>query len=344
MKLMNVDGFEKVVLSEDPASGLRAIIAIHNTTLGPALGGTRMWPYANTDEALADVLRLARGMTYKAAVAGLPLGGGKGVIIGDPKRDKSPALFAAYGRFVETLGGCYITTEDVGTTVADMEIVRTKTRHVVGTDRSHGGSGDPSPYTALGVFLGIKVIAERLFGATSLAGRHIAVQGTGAVGRNLIRHLRSDGARVTVADIDPERIELVRKEGDVTVVSQDAIFGLTCDIFSPCALGGVINDRTIDRFRCQAIAGCANNQLDRSELAAKLKQRGILYAPDFVINAGGLISVYHELVGYHEERCLNKVKEIPRTLSQIIDIADKKEISTSEAADLFAAARLSEVS
>lgn len=327
---------EQVVFCQNKEVGLKAIIAIHNTTLGAALGGTRMWAYSSEDQALHDVLRLSRGMTYKAAISGLQLGGGKAVIIGDPKKDKKPGFFEAYGRFVHTLAGRYITAEDVGTSVADMEAVLTQTPHVVGTKQSHGGSGDPSPFTARGVFLGIKACAKKVYGSDVLSGKKVAIQGIGNVGYNLVKLLVAEGAKVTVADIDRERVALVQKEFGVDTVSDDQILHLDCDIFSPCALGGVVNDQTLPNFRCQIIAGGANNQLARRDHAHELKKRGILYAPDYVINAGGLINVSLEATGgYDEQKSLEKINQIYSNVMKLIEISEQKNITTAEAADVW---------
>lgn len=333
---MTTTDHEQVIFCQNKEVGLKAIIAIHNTTLGPALGGTRMWAYSSEDQALNDVLRLSRGMTYKAAISGLKLGGGKAVIIGDPKKDKRPGYFEAYGRFVHTLMGRYITAEDVGTSVADMEAVLTQTPHVVGTKQSHGGSGDPSPFTAKGVFLGLKACAKKAYGTDNLSGKKVAVQGIGNVGYNLVKLLVADGAKVSVADIDRERVDMVCKEFGATAVGDDKILSMDCDIFAPCALGGVINDQSIPNFRCQVIAGGANNQLARREHAEGLKKRGILYAPDYVINAGGLINVSLEATGgYNEQTSLKMIDQIYPNMMKLIEIAEQKNITTAEAADVW---------
>ncbi|MBI4211297.1 MAG: Glu/Leu/Phe/Val dehydrogenase, partial [Deltaproteobacteria bacterium] len=306
-------GHEQVVFCNDKESGLRAIIAIHSTLLGPALGGLRMWPYPSEEAALYDVLRLSRGMTYKAAISDLALGGGKAVIIGDPKKDKNKKLFEAFGRYVDSLGGRYITAEDVNIDVHDVDIIRTKSKHVVGTDRNLGGSGDPSPFTALGVFMGIKATAKNVYGSDSLKGRRVLIQGVGSVGAKLAHSLISDGAEVLVSDIDLDRIERLKKELPVEVVSHDKYASTPCDIFSPCALGAILNDQTIPELKCRVVAGGANNQLERPEHAKLLKQRDILYAPDYVINAGGLISVFREISGYSQIECEQKVRGIYNT-------------------------------
>lgn len=336
-------GHEQVVFCSDPDVGLRAIIAIHDTTLGPALGGTRMWNYASDAEAITDVLRLSRGMTYKAAVAGLNLGGGKAVIIGDPHTQKSEMLFRSYGRFVETLRGRYITAEDVGTTVRDMEWIRMETRYVTGV-AGEQGSGDPSPYTALGVFVGIKAAAQIVFGSDSLAGKRIAVQGAGNVARNLVSRLVEDGARVTVTDIFEEKAREICREYGAEYVPPEAIYAVECDIFSPNALGAVLNDTTIPQLRCSVVAGGANNQLaDEERHARMLAERGILYAPDYVINAGGLINVTSEIEHWSREQVTRKVESIYDTLLRIFRTAEREGILTIEASNRIAEERIAHV-
>jgi len=274
--------YEQLVFCHDKVPGLRAIIAIHDTTLGPALGGCRMWPYASEEEAVVDVLRLARGMTYKAAASGLNLGGGKSVIFGDPDRDKSEALFRSFGRYIETLGGRYIVAEDVGTSTEDANFIRVETSHVVGVDVTRGGSGDPSPFTALGVRQGMRACAEEVFGTASLEGRTVAVQGLGHVG-HLCRLLDEEGARLIVTDLHTEIAERAAREFGAKPVEPDEILSMSCDILAPCALGATVNDRTLPEFRCQIIAGSANNVLHEARHGAELAERGILYAPDYVI-------------------------------------------------------------
>jgi leucine dehydrogenase len=330
---MRAYGHEQVVFCSEPAVGLRAIIAIHDTTMGPALGGVRMWNYRTEEEALQDVLRLSRAMTYKAALAGLRLGGGKAVILGDPHTEKSEGLFRAFGRFVESLGGRYITAEDVGTTVEDMEWIRQETRYVTGVA---GKSGDPSPVTAYGVYCGMKACARVVYGEDSLAGRTIAVQGAGNVARHLVAHLVREGAAVYVADIFPEKVQRLREElgNAITAVDPEAIYDVECDIFSPNALGGTLNERTIPRLRCRIVAGGANNQLqDERADALRLHERGILYAPDYVINAGGLINVAAELEGeYDRERVLRRVEGIYTTLLRVFQLAQEQNQPPTEAA------------
>lgn len=332
------DGFEQVVFCNDVETGLKAIIAIHDTTLGPALGGVRMWNYNCEEEALHDVLRLAKGMTYKNAVAGLNLGGGKAVIIGDPKKDKSEALFRSFGRFVETLNGRYITAEDVGTFEEDMDYIHMETEYVTGTSRK--GAGDPSPVTALGIYYGMKQAAKEAFGSDSLKGLTIAVQGVGQVAYHLCKHLHEEGAELIVTDINEEAVERAVKEFAATSVKPDEIYDVDCDIFSPCALGGIINDETIQRLKAKVIAGSANNQLEKEEHGRILHEKGILYAPDYVINAGGVINVAEELAGYNRQRALNKVKSIYNILETVFEISRQKNIPTSIAANELAEKRI----
>ena len=336
---------EQVVFCSDRRIGLRAIIAIHSTLLGPALGGTRMWTYATDEEALRDVLRLARGMTYKAAVAGLNLGGGKAVIIGDSSKDKTEGLFRTFGRFVEGLGGRYITAEDVGTTVRDMEWVRMETKYVTGISRALGGSGDPSPVTALGVFVGMKACAKEAYGSDSLKGKRVAVQGAGNVASHLCEHLMREGAKIVLTDIFEPKLRALAKRVKATVVRPEKIYEANVDIFTPCALGGILNDETIPRLKCRVVAGGANNQLlDEKKHIAMLGERSILYAPDYAINAGGLINVANEMEGYSEERALKQAEGIYDTLQQIFSIARGQGIPTSEAANLLAESRIRTIS
>ncbi|HJR45604.1 MAG TPA: Glu/Leu/Phe/Val dehydrogenase [Actinomycetota bacterium] len=341
---INGGGYEQIVYCSDDNSGLRAIIAIHSTALGPALGGTRFYPYEKEEDALIDVLRLAKGMTYKAAAAGLDLGGGKGVIIGDPRRIKSEELLRAYGRFVETLGGRYITAEDVGTALEDMDIVRRESRWVTGCSHTYGGSGDPSPVTAYGVLNGIKACALEVFGSAELKGRTVALQGVGKVGYALCGYLVGEGAKVTIGDIDVDNMARAVKDHGVETVPLEDIHKLECDIFAPCALGGGINDDTISEFNCKIIAGPANNQLAREEHGEKLRDLGILYAPDFVINAGGLINVEDELRGYDRDRALSRVEGIYKQMQHIFTLAKERGISTAKAAELHAQERIRKIS
>ncbi len=331
------DGHEQVVFCHDSDSGLKAIIAIHNTNLGPALGGCRMWPYASDAEALTDALRLSRGMTYKSALAGLSFGGGKSVIIGDPRRDKSEALFRAMGRFVDSLGGRYSVAEDVGISVPDVEIMARETRHVAGTRA--GGAGDPSPATAYGVYMGIKAAAEHRLGADSLKGLRVAVQGVGHVGYYLCRHLAAEGAELLVADIAQDPLDRVVQEFDAHVVAPEAIATATVDIYAPCALGATVNDETLPKLQARIVAGSANNQLAEARHGEALRQRGILYAPDYVINAGGVIAISHEGPGYDEARAFAHVAQIHDTLLEIFRRAEAEKVATSEAADRLAEER-----
>lgn len=333
-------GHEQIVFWSEPELGYRGIIAIHDSTLGPALGGTRFWNYASDDEAITDVLRLSHGMTYKAAIAGVSLGGGKSVIIGDNRTLDREMIFRAHGRAVESLGGRYITAEDVGTSVDDMEFVRMETDSVVGV---YGGSGDPSPVTAFGVYQGIRASAERQFGSASLEGQHILVQGLGNVGYHLCGFLHEEGARLTVTDIDEGRISRVRDDFGAAVVGPDEIYGIEADIFAPCALGSVINDDTLKVLRVQVVAGGANNQLAHARNGEELHERGILYAPDYVINAGGLINVYGELHDWTSERSKRKAGEIFGTLLRIFALAADEGVPTAVAADRIAEERIQRV-
>jgi leucine dehydrogenase len=335
---------EQVVFFQDKATGLKAIVAIHNTTLGPALGGTRMWPYATEEDALKDALRLSRGMTYKAAVSGLNLGGGKAVIIGDPKTMKSQSLFRVYGRFLNTLNGRYITAEDVGIDVNDIEYMYMETDYVVGIESSHGGSGDPAPFTALGVYQGMLACLKTKMGHESLKGIRVNLQGVGAVGHHLLETLVQEGADVTIADIDKEKVEKLAKQHGVKTADPKEIVTMPCDIFAPCALGAVINSQTIDKLQCAIVAGSANNQLEQDDQAEMLRKKGILYAPDYVINAGGLINVYHELEGYSRERAERMTRGIYYNLMRVFEISERKGISTRLAADHLVERRLDKIS
>ncbi len=339
------EGHEQVVYGSDPDSGLRCIIAIHSTRLGPALGGTRFMAYADEDEALADVLRLSRAMTYKAACAGLDLGGGKAVILGDPAQVRSEALLRAYGRMVASLGGRYITACDVGTTPDDMANVARETRWATGTDEAHGGSGDSGVPTARGVFLAMRAAAEHRWGSPSLEGRHVAVQGLGKVGRRLVGHLLEDGAKVSVADLDTAAVEEVGQRPGVEVVDAEDILLVDAEIVSPNALGGVLGAAAIAELRAEIVCGGANNQLVDAEDAARLHQRGILYAPDYVVNAGGLIHVSDELApgGHRADRVERKLEQVPRTLAEIFARARDEDVPTEIAAERVAEARIARV-
>lgn len=335
---------EQIVICSEPNIGLKAIIAIHDTTLGPALGGVRMWPYNNEQEAIRDVLRLSRGMTYKAAISGLNLGGGKAVIIGDPRKEKNEALFRAFGRYVDSLGGRYITAEDVGIDVQNMEWVHMETKYVSGLPKATGGSGDPSPVTAYGTYVGMKACAQKAYGSDSLEGKEVAIQGAGHVASHLARRLSEEGAELFICDIYEDKVNELAEEVGATVVDPDDIYGLDVDIFSPCALGGVINDDTIDHFNCDIIAGAANNVLDEEEKHGQmLLDRGIIYAPDYVINAGGLINVASELEGYNEERAHDKASNIYNTILDILNYSEENDTPTFVASNILAEKRIKDV-
>lgn len=344
MDLITMMGHEQVLYCHDKETKLKAIIAIHDTTLGPALGGCRFWNYRDENEALIDVLRLSRGMTYKASVAGLHLGGGKAVIIGNPTKLKSEKFFRAFGSFVNSLGGRYITAEDVNVRVEDMGHVAKETRYVSGISSLTGGSGDPSPVTALGVYNGIKAAVEFKHKTNSLRGLTIAVQGCGAVGRSLCEMLFKDGVRLIVADINRAAADYVAKEFNAKVVAVEDIHKVQADVFSPCALGGILNEKSIPELQAPIVAGAANNQLlDEYGDGINLKARGILYAPDYVINAGGLINVSHELSGYNEEKAKLDASKIYHTTLKVFELAQSKNIPTNQASDEFALKRINEV-
>jgi leucine dehydrogenase len=333
---VDFDRHEEVSFFCDKETGLKAIIAIHNTNRGPALGGCRMWPYADEQQAMTDVLRLSRGMTYKAAMAHLPFGGGKAVIIGDSHKDKSPVLMRAFGRCVEKLNGRYITAEDVGTSVEDMAFIRETTSHVVGLP---GGSGDPSPFTAIGVLEGIRAAVFYRLGKTTLKGIKVAVQGLGHVGYHLCKLLSEADAQLIVTDIEPDLVRRVVAEFKALAVSPEAIYSVEADVFAPCALGAVINDASIPQLKCVIIAGSANNELECHAHGELLSQKKILYAPDYVINAGGLIDVYYEGPNYDVKIVKQHVERIYDTLLDVCHKAEALHISTSEAADIIAEER-----
>ncbi len=336
---------EQIVFCNDSETGLKAIIGIHNTVLGPALGGTRMWEYTSDAEALNDVLRLARGMTYKAAISGLKLGGGKAVIIGNADKLKNEAFLRRFGRFVESLNGLYVTAEDVNMSPDDMEYISMETKHVTGLSESIGGGGDPSPMTAYGVYMGMKASAKKAYGNDSLEGRHVSVQGTGHVGMYLLEYLAKENVKLFVSDVNENRaIEAAAKFG-AQVVGQEEIYDLDVDIYAPCALGATINDSTIDRLHCKIIAGAANNQLSDELLHGQLlAKKDIIYAPDFLINAGGLINVGIDyLGGWSKEKVLLKIEKIYQTTLDILNLAEQKGIHTQEAAMSVAKKRISEV-
>jgi len=336
---------EQVLFCSEPSVGLKAIIAIHDTTLGPALGGVRMWPYESEKEALEDVLRLSRGMTYKAAISGLNLGGGKSVIMADPRHDKNEALFRAFGRFVEGLGGRYITAEDVGIEVQDMEWVLSETKYVTGISKSFGGSGDPSPVTAYGVYMGMKACALHAYGRDSLTGKRVAIQGAGHVATHLARYLSRENADLIISDIYEDKVTELAKEVGADVVPAEDIYDVEADIFSPCALGGIINDDTIPRLHCDIVAGCANNVLEQEEKhAAMLMDRDIIYAPDYVINAGGLINVFNELEGYDKDRAHKQASRIYDAIRDILNYSDENDVLTYIASNELAEQRICQVS
>jgi len=326
-------GHEKVVFARDDASGYRGIIAIHSTVLGPAVGGTRFWNYATEEEALTDVLRLSRGMTYKTALPRLPLGGGKAVIIGDSKKLNRELIFRSHGRFVDSLGGRFITAEDVGTSPADMEIIRSETNHVGGT---LSNSGDPSPFTARGVFRAIQAAAKYRWGREDLSGLTVAVQGCGNVGYHLAKSLSAAGANLIVSDVDPQRTARVVAEVSAQAVAADEIFDANADIFAPCALGGIINDETIPRLHAKLVVGAANNQLLEDRHGDVLKEKDILYVPDYAANAGGVFNGCTELLGWSREQSLHKVDEIYDTVLRILQLAHADGVSTNHAADQIA--------
>lgn len=333
-------GHEEIVMASDPSCGYRGIIAVHSTALGPALGGTRFWQYSSDEAAITDALRLSRGMTYKNAVAGLDLGGGKSVILGDNRTSNREAIFRAHGRFVESLGGRYITAEDVGTGTADMDFVHMETEHVAGLREK---SGDPSPVTAHGVFRAIQASAKNRWGSDDLNGKIVTIQGCGSVGRYLAKELHEAGASLIVSDIDLERADRVRRDTGAKVVQGDEIFTAKADIFAPCALGGIINDETLPKLKVEVISGGANNQLLEERHGNKLEEMGLQYTPDYVANAGGVINVFGEVAGWDSERALRKADEIYDTVLSVFDIARTKGIPSYEAADRLAEQRLASV-
>jgi valine dehydrogenase (NAD+) len=342
--IVEADGFEQVAFFHDAPTGLRAIVAIHSTALGPALGGTRFYPYPSEHDAVVDVCRLAQGMTYKHAVCGNDLGGGKAVIIGDPAVHRSEALLRAYGRFIDGLGGRYITAEDVGTSQVDMDLIRRETGFVTGVSESLGGSGDPSPATAWGVLWAMKAVAERLWGGPSLAGRHVCISGVGKVGTALAEHLADEGAKLTVADVNEVAVDAVVERHGAVPVAPDTAHTVSCDIFSPCALGGVLHAGTIAELGCDAVVGSANNQLAALDDAERLRRRGVVYAPDFVANAGGVINIAQEPHGYDRDRAYHRIRSIHDTLLAVFERADAEGITTAAAADRLAEERIASVS
>lgn len=336
--------YEQLVFCQDKNSGLKAIIAIHDTTLGPALGGTRMWTYESEEEAIEDALRLAKGMTYKNAAAGLNLGGGKAVIIGDPKKDKNPEMFRAFGRYIQGLNGRYITAEDVGTTVQDMDLIHMETDFVTGISPEFGSSGNPSPVTAYGIYNGIKAAAMEAYGDNALEGKTIAVQGVGNVAFTLCEYLHEEGANLIVTDINQEAVQRAVDAFGAKSVAPDEIYGVDCDIYAPCALGATINDETIPQLKAKVIAGSANNQLKTAEHGDIIHEKGIVYAPDYVINSGGVINVADELNGYNASRAKKNVDAIYDNLLTIFEISRRDNVPTYVAADRMAEERIKSVS
>ncbi|MGB0981063.1 MAG: Glu/Leu/Phe/Val family dehydrogenase [Winogradskyella sp.] len=327
------DDHEQIVFCNDKDTGLKAIIGIHNTVLGPALGGTRMWQYNNEWEALNDVLRLSRGMTFKSAVTGLNLGGGKAVIIGDAKTQKTPELMRRFGEFVHSLSGKYITAEDVGMATEDMDTVREVTPYVTGISESKGGAGNPSPITAYGVFMGMKAAAKFKYGSEILENKNVFVQGIGNVGEALVEHLVNEGANVTITDISKDRLEHVRTKYGVSIYKGNDIYSEPMDIYAPCALGATINDDTINKLQAHIVAGAANNQLaDENKHGLILQEKGIVYAPDFLINAGGIINVYAELENYDKQEIIRKTENLYHTTLEILENAKQNELTTHNAA------------
>ena len=335
------DAHEGVHMFHDATSGLKAIIAVHSTARGPAAGGCRMWNYDNGEAMLKDALRLSQGMSYKNAMADIPLGGGKAVIWGNARIDKSPELFRAFGRAVNSLQGKYITAEDVGVSVADMAIVREETPYVAGLDQGEAASGDPSPVTAKGVFLGLLETAKRAFGTSDLNGKTVAVQGVGHVGGHVCDYLAEAGAQLLITDIDQAALDAVSRRTGATIVEPNAIYDVEADIFAPCALGAVVNEQTLERLKVKAIAGAANNQLIVPEMGELLRRRGILYAPDYVINGGGIINVAAEISGnYSQEWVEAKLARLVQTLGEVLDEALANNTPTNEVADRIARERI----
>lgn len=338
------ENYEQLVFCQDKVTGLQAIIAIHNTVLGPGLGGTRMYNYDSEEDAITDVLRLSRGMTYKASISNLNLGGAKAVIIGDPEKHKNEALFRRFGRFIDSLGGRYITAEDVGTDTKDMEYVHMETDHVVGLPENLGGGGDPSPVTAYGVYLGMKASAKEVYGQESLAGKKVLVEGVGKVGKYLVEYLAKENAQVLVSDINEKALQDASKNYGAEVVKPEDVISTPMDIYSPCALGATVNDESIEQLNCSIIAGGANNQLkDEDHHAQKLMEKGICYAPDYLINAGGLVNVYTEYNGYNYDTAMGRAESIYDTTLDILRRSKNEGISTHEAANRIAEERISKI-
>jgi leucine dehydrogenase len=340
---LETSGHEQVVFCHSRDAGLRAIIAIHNTTLGPALGGVRMRPYASTDDALADALRLSRTMTYKNALAGLNVGGGKAVIIGDPRKDKTEVLFRAFGRYVDSLGGRYITAEDVGTDVNDMENIYLESEYVTGVHQVHGGSGDPAPFTAYGALQALMAAMQHKLGHEEVGKVSIAVQGLGHIGMELVKLLRDRGAKLFVTDLDPVLVERAVTEYGAEAVKPDDIYDVNADVFAPCALEGAINAQTLPRLKCRIVCGTANNQLSTPEIGDELHARGILYAPDYAVNAGGVMNVSLEIDGYNRERAMRLIRSIYHNLGRIFALSQQEGIAPQRAADRIAETRIQSI-
>ncbi len=339
IKKMVAEKFDSIYFCNDSDSGLKAIISIHNVNLGPALGGLRFYPYKTEDDAVIDVMNLSRGMTYKASISNMNLGGGKSIIIGDPTKEKSEKLFLAFARYLNELNGKYITAEDSGTCQEDMDVIKKVSKFVTGISPKNGGSGDPSPWTALGTLQGMKACCGFLYGDESLRGKHVTVQGVGHVGYYLTEHLVKEGAKVTVCDVDNAKVEKCIKEFKVEAVKPEKIYSVDCDIFSPCALAWAVNDDTIPKFKCNIIAGAANNQLKKPEHSNILFEKSIVYAPDYAINAGGLISVGEEWYGYNIDKVTAKVNGIHDTVKNILERSKKENVPTHIIADKIAEER-----
>ncbi|MGM0439590.1 MAG: Glu/Leu/Phe/Val dehydrogenase dimerization domain-containing protein [Chlamydiota bacterium] len=335
---------EEILFFYEPTCNLKVIIGIHNTVLGPALGGTRLWPYSTVDDALQDVLRLSRGMTYKASLAGLDFGGGKAVLLGNPDEVKTEAYFRAYGQFVESLQGRYITAEDVNTNVTDMEHIFTETNYVVGVEEIHGGSGNPASYTALGVYKGVEAACQKVYGEQSLSGKVVALQGVGEVGSRLGVLLSNAGAKIVFSEINADRaVSFKNKVAAAEQVEADEVYEVPCDIFSPCGLGAIINNDTVEKLNCQIIAGAANNQLKEDFHGQILKERGILYAPDYLINAGGLLNVSVEFEGWTPEKSRRLIDPIYERALKAFDISEKENLSVNKVADYLAEQRIKDI-
>lgn len=336
---------EQLVFCNDEATGLKAIIALHNTVLGPGMGGTRMWHYTSEEAAVKDALRLSRGMTFKSAIAGLNIGGGKAVIIGDARKLKNEALMRRFGRFVDSIGGRYWTAEDVNMSTRDMEYIRMETPYVAGLPVNMGGSGDPSPITAYGVYMGMKASAKKVYGSESLQGKTVMVQGAGHVGTYLIEFLNKEGAQVMVSDIFEDKLAAVTKDHEATVIPPDQVYDTNMDIYAPCALGATLTDETIQKLNCTIVAGGANNQLDEEVRHGNmLKEQGIIYAPDFLINSGGITNVYYEMQGnYNKERVMSQTERIYDVCLEVIEYAEKNDVTTHKAALDLALKRIEQI-